>query len=80
MAESFGNSLTLVEVTSDDPEPTTQMWLAWAKPGQAVALVLEKVPEGWTADVVAAVFTERQLELFHEVRLKPGEVYKLAED
>jgi NAD(P)-dependent dehydrogenase (short-subunit alcohol dehydrogenase family) len=50
MGESFGNSFTLVEVTSDDAShPTKQMWIAPAKPTQAMTLVLAQVPEGWTA-------------------------------
>jgi hypothetical protein len=81
MAESFGNTFTLVEVTSDDAsEPTTQMWLALAKPSQAVPLVLAAVPEGWTAEVVPAVITEKQQRLFEQVDLKPGEVRKLSRD
>jgi hypothetical protein len=79
MAESFGNSFTIVEVTSDDREPTKQMWLALAKPSQAVTLVLAQVPEGWTAEVVPAVLTEKQLKLFQEVKLKPGEVYRIED-
>ncbi|WGD52448.1 hypothetical protein QA641_00380 [Bradyrhizobium sp. CB1650] len=79
MAESFGNSFTLVEVTSDDGAvPTKQMWLAFAKPSQALTLVLAAVPEGWTADVVPAVLNEKQQRLFDELNLKPGEIYKLA--
>jgi hypothetical protein len=48
MAESFGNSFTIVEVTSDDAS-MPEMWLALAKPDQALALVLAEVPGGWTA-------------------------------
>ena len=44
MAESFGNSFTIVEVTSDERKPTKQMWLALAKPSQAMTLVLELLP------------------------------------
>ena len=76
MAESFGNSFTIVEVISDDPKPVKQMWIALAKPIQAVTLVLAHVPEGWTAEVVPAVLNERQLKLFQEIKLAPGEVYK----
>ena len=79
-AESFGNSFTIVEVTSDGPEAPKQMWLARAKPDQAVTLVLAEVPEGWTAEVVPAVLDERQLKLFQQVKLKPGEVYKIDGD
>ena len=63
MAESFGTSLTVVEVTSDDtPQPAKQMWLALAKPNQALTLVLAGVPEGWTAEVVPTVLTRKAAE------------------
>ena len=78
MAESFGNSFTIVEVTADDlpaDEPTKQLWIAFAKPSQALTLVLAAVPEGWTAEVVPATLTEKQQDLFQQVQLKPGEVY-----
>ncbi|MET4717310.1 hypothetical protein ABIF63_001416 [Bradyrhizobium japonicum] len=79
MAESFGTSFTIVEVTSDDaPQPTQQMWLALAKPNQALTLVLAAVPEGWTAAVVPAVLTENQQRMFEELNLKPGDVYRIA--
>ncbi|OKO75705.1 hypothetical protein [Bradyrhizobium sp. AS23.2] len=79
MAESFGNSFTIVEVTSDDaPQPAKQIWLALAKPNQALTLVLAAVPEGWTAEVVPAVLTEKQQRMFEELDRNPGEVYRLA--
>lgn len=77
MAESFGNSFTLVEVTSDALRPTSQMWLALAKPNQALTLVLAAVPEGWTAEVVPAVLTEKQQRMFEELKLEPGDVYRI---
>ena len=80
MAESFGNSFVIVEVTSDDPKPTKQLWLALAKPNQAVTLVLAQVPEGWTGEVVPAVISERSQKLFQEAKLKPGDVYKIIAD
>jgi hypothetical protein len=80
MAESFGTEFTLVEVTSDDPaEPDKQMWVALAKPHQAVTLVLAAVPEGWTAEVIPAVLNDRQQKLFEELKLKHGEIYRIAE-
>ncbi|UPK30918.1 hypothetical protein [Bradyrhizobium sp. 195] len=78
MAESFGNSFTIVEVTSDDARPAKQMWLALAKPSQALTLVLAAVPEGWTAEIVPTVLTAKQQKLFQELNLGPGEVYRLA--
>lgn len=80
MAESFGNSFTIIEVTSEEAsQPIKQMWLALAKPNQALTLVLAAVPEGWTAEVVRAVLTQRQQRLFDELNLKPGDIYRIAE-
>lgn len=56
MAESFGNSFTIVEVASDDAPPAKRIWLALAKPSQALTLVLAAVPEGWTAEIVPACY------------------------
>jgi hypothetical protein len=59
MAESFGNEFTIVEVISDSG-PTTEVWLALAKPSQAVTLVLAAVPEGWTARILPSVISDKQ--------------------
>jgi hypothetical protein len=79
MAESFGNAFTLVEVTPDNAsaEPTTQLWIAIAKPSQAITLVLAAVPEGWTAQLLDTKLSERQQKTFAELKLKPGDVYRL---
>ncbi len=77
MAESFGREFTIVEVTSDSGS-TTEIWLALAKPSQAVTLVLAAVPEGWTAHVLPSVLSEKQQKMFEEVHLQPGEVYRLS--
>jgi hypothetical protein len=53
------------------------MWLALAKPNQALRLVLAAVPEGWTAEVVPAVLTERPQKIFEELKLEPGDVYRI---
>jgi hypothetical protein len=55
------------------------MWVALAKPHQAVTLVLAAVPEGWTAEVIPAVLNDRQQKLFEELKLKHGEIYRIAE-
>ena len=50
MAQSFGGDFQLVEVTTDElvgGVPKQQLWVAAAKPEQAVTLVLAQVPEGW---------------------------------
>ena len=50
------------------------------KPSQALTLVLAAVPEGWKAEIVPAVLTEKQQRLFEEVSLKPGDVYRLTSE
>jgi hypothetical protein len=80
MAESFGNTFTIVEVTADGAsaaEPTKQLWIALAKPSQALTLVLAAVTEGWTAELLDAQLTEKQQKTFAELCLKPGDVYRL---
>lgn len=79
MGESFGNEFTIVEV-SPDTGSTTEVWVALAKPNQAVTLVLASVPEGWMARVVPTVLTDRQQSTFEEIKLKPGDVYRLGGD
>jgi hypothetical protein len=79
MAESFGTEFTIVEVTSDDTShPKRQMWLALAKPNQALTLVLAAVSEGWTAEIISADLTEEQQKMLEEVKLRPGEVFRLT--
>ena len=78
MAESFGTEFTIVEVTSGDARSSKSMWVALAKPNQALTLVLAAVPEGWTAEIIPAILSEKQRRLFEEVKLKPGDVYRLT--
>ncbi len=81
MAESFGDSFSIVEVTPDDTsagEPATEIWIALAKPSQALTLVLAAVPEGWTAELLNVQMTEKQRRTFEELNLKPGDVYKIS--
>ena len=78
MAESFGIQFTIVEVTPDDNRSSKQVWVALAKPDQALTLVLAAVPEGWIAEVLPAHLTETQQRLFEEIKLKPGDVYRLT--
>lgn len=81
MAESFGNSFTVVEVTADNLSPDAskqQTWIALAKPSQALTLVLAAVPEGWTAELLDIKLTDKQQRTFEELNLKPGDVYRLT--
>ncbi|RZN35615.1 hypothetical protein CWO90_03200 [Bradyrhizobium sp. Leo121] len=61
MAESFGNEFTIVEVTTDDTaiRPSRQLWVAAAKPSQALTLVLTAVPEGWTVELATGRLTRQ---------------------
>ncbi|MET4384379.1 hypothetical protein ABIB73_000114 [Bradyrhizobium sp. F1.4.3] len=75
MAESFGNSFTVVEVTADDGE--TQIWIAAAKPSQALTLVLAAAPEGSTAELLDIAPTSEQQRTLEELNLEPGDVHRL---
>jgi hypothetical protein len=80
MAESFGNSFTVVAVTADNVSadgPEQRIWIAFAKPSQASTLVLTAVPEGWTAEVVDTELTDQQRRTFEELNVKLGDVYRL---
>lgn len=73
---SFGNSFTIVDVTADDSK--AQVWIAPAKPSQALTLVLAAVSEGWTAEVLDSCPVEQQ-RTFEELKLEACDVYKVAE-
>jgi hypothetical protein len=77
MGQSFGSRLTLVEVVTDGAAgaPQRQLWVAAAKPEQAVTLVLCEVPEGWTAAVTGERLAPEQEAILN---LKPGEVRELT--
>ena len=50
MAESFGNKFTIVEVTADDfVRPRKRLWVAAAKPEQALTLVLVNLASRYDA-------------------------------
>jgi hypothetical protein len=81
MAESFGTAFTIVQVTADvwsAGRPKHQVWVAAAKPNQAVTLVLAAVPEGWTAEIKIDLTQQQRLAL-EKLNLKPGEVCELRE-
>jgi hypothetical protein len=67
----------MISLLFPDSGSTTQIWLALAKPNQALTLVLAAVPEGWTARIIPKALTEDLRRTFEEVKLKPGEVYRL---
>ena len=78
MAQSFGDGLQLVEVTTDEfvrGVPKKQVWVAAAKPEQAVTLVLAEVPEGWTAVLSDARLKPEEAAL---LKMQPGDVRELT--
>jgi hypothetical protein len=78
MGQSFGNQFTLVEVVTDSSVrgiPKRQLWVAAAKPDQAVTLVLCAIPEGWTATTTDGRLTPEQEAILN---LRPGEVRELT--
>jgi hypothetical protein len=78
MGQSFGNQFTLVEVVTDSSTtgvPDRQLWVAAAKPEQALTLVLCAVPLGWTAAVAAESMTPEQGAILN---LQPGEVREMT--
>jgi hypothetical protein len=77
MAESFGGELTMVEVTTDSRSAPRHLWVAAAKPSQALTLVLCAVPVGWTAEIASDRLTRRQLSELKRLNLEPGEVREL---
>jgi hypothetical protein len=77
MAESFGNEITFVEVTTDHRSAPRHLWVAAAKPSQALTLVLCAVPLGWTAEIASDRLTRRQLSELKKLNLEPGEVREL---
>ena len=78
MAESFGTEFTIVEVRADNWDRSSELWVAVAKPNQAVTPVLSEVPEGWTAEVLTARLTPALLKELRNLHLVPGEVRKLT--
>ena len=67
----------MVQVATDNLAglPKKQLWVAAAKPDQAITLVLCAVPVGWTAAIADGRLTPEQGALLN---LKPGEVRELT--
>ncbi|WP_092090570.1 hypothetical protein [Bradyrhizobium brasilense] len=60
------------------PLTKQQVWVALAKPSQALTLVLAAVPEGWTAEILEIPLTGEQQRMFEELNLQPGDVHRLT--
>jgi hypothetical protein len=71
MAQTSG--IQLVQVTSDDR--VRQVWLAAAPRYEALTLVLDAVPEGWSVALLGTRLKPNDVALLH---LKPGDVRKLS--
>jgi hypothetical protein len=71
----YTGGIHVVEVTTDDLAPATELWAAAVPRGEAVTAVLAAVPEGWTAEL-----TSRQLapEHIERLKLRPGTVRQLS--
>jgi hypothetical protein len=77
MGQSFGSQFTLVEVVTDGPLTDVQkrqLWVAAAKPDQAITLVLCAV--GWTASIADQRLPAEQEAVLN---LKPSEVRQLMQ-
>jgi hypothetical protein len=62
----------LVRVTTDDREH--RLWVAMASPEGAVSLVLDAIPEGWTASLLPERLTPSEVEALD---LKLGEAREI---
>ena len=68
-----GPSVHLVRVTTDDREH--QLWAVASSRAQAVTLVLNAVPEGWTAALLSNRLKPEELEILN---LRPSEVREIT--
>ncbi len=74
MARSFETRVYLVRVLTDDR--ASRFWIAaGSSPEDAVRLVLNAVPEGWSASPAQVQLSPAELE---EVNLKQGEVHEIT--
>ena len=74
MVDKFTFGVHLVRVTTDDREH--QLWAAATEREEAITLVLNAVPEGWTAALLPTRLTVRELVFLN---MAPGEVRELKE-
>ena len=69
----MANEVQLVRVMTDDREQ--QLWVAATSREDAVALVLNSIPEGWTAVLLDRRLTIYEMEVLN---LKPGDVREIT--
>lgn len=70
---SFDTGVHLVRVTTDDREH--QLWVAACSENEAVDLVLNAIPEGWTAALLPNKLKRVEIEALN---LRAGEVRELT--
>lgn len=74
MARSFKTGVYLVRVLTDDR--TNRLWVAaGSSPEDAVDLVLNAIPEGWSASPALEPLTRAEID---GLNLKLGEVYEIT--
>jgi hypothetical protein len=73
MAQTYANGLYLVRVTTDDRE--RQLWVAAASREEAVTLVLDTFPEGWSATLLDTRLKPDEVAL---LKMRPGDVRELS--
>ncbi|MGY8706104.1 hypothetical protein RAD16_10225 [Bradyrhizobium sp. 18BD] len=74
MARSFETRVYLVRVLTDDR--TSRLWVAAGSSSEdAVRLVLNVIPEGWSASPAQQQLTSAEME---RLNLKQGEVHEIT--
>ncbi|WP_342738931.1 hypothetical protein [Bradyrhizobium sp. B117] len=74
MARSFETRVYLVRVLTDDR--TSRLWVAAGSSSEdAVHLVLNAIPEGWSASLAQEQLTSAEME---RLNLKQGEVHEIT--
>jgi hypothetical protein len=74
MARSFKTDVYLVRVLTDDR--TSRLWVAaGSSPENAVNLVLDAIPERWSAAPALELLTPAEIE---ELNLEQGEVHEIT--
>jgi len=73
MAQTYANGLYLVRVTTDDRE--RQLWVAAASREEAVTLVLDAFPEGWSVTLLDTRLKPDEVAL---LKMRPGDVRELS--
>jgi hypothetical protein len=72
MTENYADEVCLVRVLTDEREQ--QVWMAAAGKDYAVSLVLDAVPEGWSASLIAEKLTPQEIA---SLKLRPGDTRRL---